>query len=305
MELTDRSTALRYAQALCHADDPIVTLQAFGDRKQRDLAAIRAGTISQVWPWVCDRQRAGCGIFATVQATRHGFRKASDVTGVRAQFVEFDGQQSAPQRWHIQPSIIVRSRNGLHAYWLTSDATIDGYRERQQRLAAFYGSDPVVHDLPRVLRLPGTWHQKAAPFLVQLVHCDRHDRYTTAAIMAQVPELPQRQPQQAPQPPPHGAIKRSTADYSKLDAVALFSGWGLYLAPTRRDGQHAVACPWGAEHTGGLQGHGDTVIWESDSGSGGRGWPSFFCAHAHCRSRRMIDVIRLLPPETVTACCTR
>ena len=149
VELTDRSTALRYAQALCHADDPIVTLQAFGDRKQRDLAAIRAGTIGQVWPWVCDRQRAGCGIFCTVQQTRHGFRKAADVERIRAQFVEFDGNQTAPSAWHLQPSILVRSRNGLHAYWLTSDAPLDGYRDRQQRLAAMYGSDPVVHDLDR------------------------------------------------------------------------------------------------------------------------------------------------------------
>ena len=41
--------------------------------------------------------------------------------------------------------------------------------QRSSGFAAFYGSDPKIIDRPRVLRLPGTWHQKKAPVQVRVV----------------------------------------------------------------------------------------------------------------------------------------
>ena len=90
-------------------------------------------------------------------------------------------------------------------------------------------------------------------------------------------------------------------DYRAVDAVALFRDWGLYLGPTRRDGQHAVICPWGAEHTGGRQGAGDTVIWEAAHARSG--WATFHCAHAHCHGRRMVDVFALVSETALLAAC--
>jgi hypothetical protein len=41
----------------------------------------------------------------------------------------------------------------------------------QKDLAARFSGDPKVCDLPRVMRLPGFYHRKAAPFLTRIISC--------------------------------------------------------------------------------------------------------------------------------------
>jgi hypothetical protein len=42
----------------------------------------------------------------------------------------------------------------------------------QKDLAARFSGDPKVCDLPRVMRLPGFYHRKAAPFLTRIISCN-------------------------------------------------------------------------------------------------------------------------------------
>lgn len=60
------------------------------------------------------------------------------------------------------PSITVESGHGLHAYWLLDSVCTDiDYVERVNKgLSIVTHADPVAHDAPRVLRLPGSWNKK-------------------------------------------------------------------------------------------------------------------------------------------------
>jgi hypothetical protein len=44
----------------------------------------------------------------------------------------------------------------------------------QKALAEHYGTDSSVHDLPRVMRLPGFYHCKADLMMVQLLEAHKH-----------------------------------------------------------------------------------------------------------------------------------
>ncbi|MGL4648819.1 MAG: hypothetical protein ACRC1H_05380, partial [Caldilineaceae bacterium] len=77
-------------------------------------------------------------------------------------------------------------------------------------------------------------------------------------------------------------------EFENLDIVGLTRAMGIYkrvIAPHK----HAVRCPWVSEHSD--EDHPDrtdTVVWEAMN----QGWPQFFCSHAHCTDRRVIDLIR-------------
>jgi RepB DNA-primase from phage plasmid len=77
--------------------------------------------------------------------------------------------------WALSPHIVVESSLGrFHAYWLL-DGTVTptDFGGLQKRLAKLFDGDPVVHDLPRVLRLPGFLHRKRRPFRTRIVHLNR------------------------------------------------------------------------------------------------------------------------------------
>ncbi|MFP3632139.1 DNA-primase RepB domain-containing protein, partial [Burkholderia sp. SIMBA_045] len=87
-------------------------------------------------------------------------RKAENVTGVRAIFVDLDGAPLGPVlRWELRPRIVVQSSLGRwHGYWKVSDCAPDQFRKLQERVAKRFGGDSKVIDLPRVMRLPGFYH---------------------------------------------------------------------------------------------------------------------------------------------------
>lgn len=153
------------------------------------LAEGRAATLTSL-------NASGAGVFVVVNATDGRGRKAENITSVRALFADFD--DANPQRnfeaLGLAPSIIVESSPGKHhAYWLTDPAAPwppAQFEEAQRRIAAAFGTDPKVHDLPRVMRLPGFFHRKAAPFLVRTVRATGQ-RYTAAELRAWLDSLAQ------------------------------------------------------------------------------------------------------------------
>src|SRR3546814_19939356 len=65
----------------------------------------------------------------------------------------------------IPPAIVCESSPGKHhAYWPVADMPLGDFKRAQQSLAALYGGDPAVCDLPRIMRLPGYTHAKGEPF---------------------------------------------------------------------------------------------------------------------------------------------
>lgn len=60
------------------------------------------------------------------------------------------------------PSLVIDSGNGLHAYWILAEAVaatpdnVDAIESVNRSLVARYGGDPAAVNVDRVLRVPGT-----------------------------------------------------------------------------------------------------------------------------------------------------
>jgi hypothetical protein len=101
-----------------------------------------------------------------------------------------------------------------------------------------------------------------------------------------------------------GARARLAAHASGVDARESFLGAAFdtlgWLGAPLGDGRRLARCPWHGLHTDG-RGHGDdssTVLFSPAVGSTLGG---FHCSHAHCAGRRVVDVLRALPPEAMDA----
>ena len=113
--------------------------------------------------------RDGMGVFFMVNHGDLRGRATSNVVEVAAYFADFDGA-SLPGTWPLPPTAVVESSEGrFHGYWRVFGAPRDSFSHVQKRLAVLFGSDPKVHDLPRVMRLPGLYHAKREPFLSRLI----------------------------------------------------------------------------------------------------------------------------------------
>ncbi len=114
---------------------------------------------------------AGHGIFFTPNETDGKGRKAENVVRVRAVFVDLDGAELGPvEKFKLKPNIILESSPGkYHAYWLTDDVPLDWFTPIQEAISKNFSGDPVVKDLPRLMRVPGFLHQKAEPFMTRIL----------------------------------------------------------------------------------------------------------------------------------------
>ena len=283
----DRWAAVAYIGALTGDESTPCTFQIFDDRgKDPSKAQILHGTIRQVGAQLIEANRQGCGIFTTVNATDLRGRKAENVVGVRALFCDFDGIQ-APA-YHLEPSIVVKSINGPHAYWLVDDCGLGDFRAAQKRLIAHYHSDPVIHDLNRVMRLPGFYHCKRDPQMVKLVSTPWHrGTFKVAEVLSGIAEVAENAPPSTWRPPRDGVVR----GWRALDPVRVFREAGMY-GRDLGSGKHAVICPWTHEHTvKDWEGKsGSTVIWET----GTAGAAVFKCSHSHCGGRYMAAALSAL-----------
>jgi hypothetical protein len=164
----DVCMAQRYLRALGALES--ATYQTFDDspEKRRHLARILQGSFSDNVIELCDLNRDGAGVFVTVNQTDLKGRSAANVTALRACFVDGD-DVPFPTSWHTRPDFIVwRSKTRWHAYWkLSSDTPLESFKGIQERLAAYYHTDPKIKDLPRVMRIPGFVHRKGVPTMVR------------------------------------------------------------------------------------------------------------------------------------------
>lgn len=158
----------------------IVTFQTFDDdkvRKNMGLARVFHGTLDQYLDDLTTLQQQGAGVFIMVNQGdgiihpgNKTCRTAKNVLAVRAVFADLDGSPLAPVLQPLTPDIVVESSpDRYHTYWLTNDCPLDQFKQRQSQIALKFSSDPKVCDLPRVMRLPGFWHQKDTPFMTRVM----------------------------------------------------------------------------------------------------------------------------------------
>lgn len=164
-----------------------VTFQTFDDnkaRKRKALTRVLHGTLAQHRATLAALNARGAGIFWMPNAGDGKGRKIENVLRVRALFVDLDGAPLEPvQDAPLAPHVIVESSpNRWHAYWRVSDCPLPDFKPMQKALAERFDADASVHDLPRVLRLPGFVHRKGEPFASHIVALCEAPPYSLATI---------------------------------------------------------------------------------------------------------------------------
>src|SRR5262249_35930198 len=136
------------------------------------LAKILHGTLARHWDTLAALNAQGAGIYFTSNETDFKGRKTNNIKRVRAGFSDLDGAPLEPVNETKLPPHI---DNGpppapYHPYYTIGDAIpLAQFEPLQKAIAARFNADPSVHDLPRVMRLPGFIHRKGEPFLVRIL----------------------------------------------------------------------------------------------------------------------------------------
>ena len=123
----------------------------------------------------------GAGVFVTVNATDGKGRTAANIVRVRALFVDLDGAPLEPVMQWRTPHIVESPPHKFHPYWIVGDLALEKFESLQRALAARFNGDH-VHDLPRVLRLPGFIHRKGEPSLTRVIQANEHAPYKAADL---------------------------------------------------------------------------------------------------------------------------
>jgi len=186
--------------------------------------ALAQAKTANVWHGVCLRKE---------KPAKNARGKAEDVIAIPGIWLDLDVrgpghvEQNLPASFEealdfiktlpLKPTFIVFTGGGLQPYWLfpepmrlSTEASWNRAKavsERWQRFIIAMGKDrgwklDNTSDLPRVLRLPGTWNRKTdKPVLVTVPaeHVDLAARYDLAAVEAALPpvETPQAEPEHA------------------------------------------------------------------------------------------------------------
>src|SRR5437588_6973019 len=182
------------------------TFQTFDDNAERadkQLTRILHGPLGRCWDLLTDLNRRGAGVFVTVNETDGRGRTAENIKRVRALFIDLDGTPlPAEDAFHVKPHIIIESSPGRwHCYWLVTNCTLDQFNALQRRLIRNYDSDKSVHDLPRVMRLPGFVHQKvdkhgraSVPSVTRVAEAHDHEPYAVEQVTEGLLEVDETKP---------------------------------------------------------------------------------------------------------------
>lgn len=227
------------------------------------------GTLCQHQEALIKANRAGYGVFVTVNATDGQGRSKANVRYVRALFTDLDGNPldpiySAPLDAHI---IIQTSDKRFHAYWLVKDVPLKDFEFAQRFLAKKFGGDPSVCDLPRLMRLPGFMHLKQKPFRSHILEWTGTRKYSYQEFQEAFQWRPVIE---------DGAEASSHVQGSHV--LDLLRDRGLLKQEEDHVvGRWRIRCPWSYEHTNGCD---DAYYFAKPSKEFPYG--GFKCFHGHC-----------------------
>ena len=185
----DINQALAFVSVITGDPNSIVDIRAVHETDRSIAGRKRRGTIRQYWGEICAFNNEGFGIFITINEMDGQGVDNTNVTGIRAQFVDLDGidaQQMLNEAAVMQPApaFYVQSSPGkFHIYWrVWTHADVAKFTLVQRKLITKFNGDPTIIDPARIMRLPGTLHMKnpAAPTLVQCCALPAFDAVTTS-----------------------------------------------------------------------------------------------------------------------------
>lgn len=107
--------------------------------------------------------------FSANPRSGNGKRKTADVQLARVLFADFDNGATVEEALARilaaglpEPSIVITSGGGVHAYWLLAEPATDmgAWTATMKGIIAAVGSDGAIHDPARIMRLPDTQNVK-------------------------------------------------------------------------------------------------------------------------------------------------
>ncbi len=200
-----------FFHALGYVDKEDIYLRTFYDPKREEYGhnmQVELIRFDSILPTLHKENAGNRGVFFIVNGAGHNDDAVKAKNRARACFIDGDEgtleeQLKALCEFPLEPSIIMRTRKSLHAYWITPDGEIKYFRELQERLIQHFGSDPVIKNESRVMRLYGFNHCKQEPVEVKLIKFDPQLVYTQRQLhevlpLLQKPAAPERLPKTRP-----------------------------------------------------------------------------------------------------------
>ncbi|MBS1983580.1 MAG: hypothetical protein JST16_05350 [Bdellovibrionales bacterium] len=198
----DLNEAMRFIEALTGNPRAVVTFQTFDDvkteevvdgkprekkRGRGDLVAILKGTIEDHFNTLCELNEEGAGIFVQINVNDGNGRKSENIIALRALFADKDNGNFPD--FKLKPTILVQTVQGQHVYFVLKDGeSVERFRPAQQALIRNLDSDKGIHNLDRVMRLPGFFHMKnpAQPTLIKALSISNR-RYSMDEVLRVYP----------------------------------------------------------------------------------------------------------------------
>lgn len=180
-----------------YSENDEVCIRVFSDRKAEDPGykgnkyTEKLKNIDVLLSTLKQHNEKHRGIFFVVNCGGH---TDEEITRINAQFVEmdtgsFEEQQEKINAFALPPSIIVKTRKSLHCYWLMKDAEVSKSREIQLRLVKQFTGDSMCQNESRCMRIPGFYHSKQEPVLVECIKFEPQIQYTQSELTEHLPEI--------------------------------------------------------------------------------------------------------------------
>ena len=182
--------------ALFNAEDT-VCFRVFDDKKRgifkgQNLECICSRYRDVMEKKLIEHNRAGHGIFFVVN---YGGQTDEAVTRINAQFVEsdelsFEEMEKRIQAFPLPPSMVIKTKKSLHTYWFMKDhPEVERFRTIQKQLVKYFDGDIKCQNESRVMRLPGFYHCKEEPILVECVLFHPERKYSQDELAEVLPKI--------------------------------------------------------------------------------------------------------------------
>lgn len=187
-------TAHQVISSLFNAEDT-VCLRVFADRKgdifKGAKLSVECGKYASVEEILKKHNGQNRGIFYVVN---YGGQEDGSITRINAQFVEmdtgsFEEQQAKVDAFPLKPSMIIRTRKSYHVYWFVKKAEVSRFRAIQKGLVQHFDGDPMCVNESRVMRLPGFYHCKEDPVMVECIYFHPENKYTQDELASVLPKV--------------------------------------------------------------------------------------------------------------------
>lgn len=151
----------------------VVDWRLIHDKDKGVVAHNLKGTTNELWTTLADYNTKGWGVFCTINEMDSQGYELSNVKSVRAHFADLDNTLTSHAMYEraIQAGACIAvqsSANKYHVYWFTTPyKDNDRFTAMQRKLVQVYDADKQIIDATRVMRVPGFYHHKGEPQLVQ------------------------------------------------------------------------------------------------------------------------------------------